>query len=53
MQYKLEAELVCCGSVAKSVQLCDPVDYSTPGLPVLHYLLEFAQIHVHLLSDAI
>ena len=25
----------------------------TPGSPVLHYLLEFAQIHVHLVVDAI
>ena len=28
--------------------LCHPMDCSTPGFPVLHYLLEFAQIHVHL-----
>ena len=27
--------------------LCDPVDCSTPGFPVLHYLPEFAQTHVH------
>ena len=27
--------------------LCDPMDGSMPGFPVLHYLLEFAQIHVH------
>ena len=27
--------------------LCDPVDYSTPGLPVHHQLPEFAQSHVH------
>ena len=44
-------------SVAQSCPtLCDPVDYSTPGLPVLpvlHYLLEFAQTHVHRVSDAI
>ena len=33
--------------------LCDPMDYSTPGFPVLHHLLEFAQIHVHWVSDAI
>ena len=25
----------------------DPMDCSTPGFPVLHYLPEFAQIHVH------
>ena len=27
--------------------LCDPMDCSMPGFPVLHYLPEFAQIHVH------
>ena len=31
----------------------DPTDCSTPGFPVLHYLLGFAQIHVHWVSDAI
>ena len=29
------------------VQLCDPMDCSTPGFPDLHCLLEFAQTHVH------
>ena len=28
--------------------LCDPMDCSTPGLPVHHHLLELAQTHVHL-----
>ena len=32
--------------------LCDHMDYRTPGFPVLHYLLEFAQTHVHWISDA-
>ena len=27
--------------------LCDPMDYSTPGLPVHHQLLEFTQTHIH------
>ena len=27
--------------------LCDPMNCSTPGFPVLHYLPKFAQIHVH------
>ena len=27
--------------------LCDPMDYSTPGLPVHHQLPELAQTHVH------
>ena len=30
----------------------DPVDCSKPGLPVPRHLLEFAQIHVHCISDA-
>ena len=29
------------------VRLCDPMDCSTPYFLVLHYLPEFAQIHVH------
>ena len=33
--------------------LCDPMDCSMPGFPVHHYLPEFAQTHVHWVSDAI
>ena len=33
--------------------LCDPMDCSMPGLPVHHQLLEFAQTHVHRVSDAL
>ena len=33
--------------------LCDPMCYSIPGFPVLHYLLQFAQTHGHWISDAI
>ena len=29
------------------VQLCDPMNCSTSGFPVLHHLLEFSQTHVH------
>jgi len=29
------------------VRLCDPMDYGTPGFPLLHYLWQFAQTHVH------
>ena len=32
---------------------CDPRDCSTPSFPVLHYLLEFALIHVHWFGDVI
>ena len=28
-------------------KLCEPMDCSTPGIPVLHHLLEFAQTHVN------
>ena len=33
--------------------LCDPMNCSTPGLPVLNFLPKFAQTLVHLVSDAI
>ena len=33
--------------------LCDPMNYSMPGLPVHQQLLEFTQTHVHRVSDAI
>ena len=33
--------------------LCDPMNHSTPGLPVHHQLLEFTQTHVRWVSDAI
>ena len=32
---------------------CNPMDCSTPGLPVHHQLLEFTQTPVHRVSDAI
>ena len=41
-------------SVAQScLTLCNPMDCSTPGLPVHHQLLEFTQTHVHWVGDAI
>ena len=41
-------------SVAQSCPtLCDPMNRSTPGLPVQHQLPEFTQTHVHRVSDAI
>ena len=33
--------------------LCDPMNHSTPGLPVHHQLPEFTQTHVHQVGDAI
>ena len=41
-------------SVAQSCPtLCDPMNRSTPGLPVHHQLPAFTQTHVHWVSDAI
>ena len=40
--------------VAQScLTLCDPMDHSTPGLPVHHQLPEFTQTHVHWVGDTI
>ena len=44
----------CCCLIAKScLTLCGPTGCSTPGFPDLHYLLEFAQTHIHCVGDAI
>ena len=40
-------------SVQLLSQLCDPMDCSTPGLPVHHQLPESTQTHVHWVGDAI
>ena len=43
----------CCCSVAQScLTLCNLMDCSTPGFPVLHHLPEFAQTHVQRVGDA-
>ena len=46
--------LECCHSVAQSCPtLCDPMDCSMPGFPVLYHLLELAETYVHRVGDAI
>ena len=46
--------LLCCCLVAQlCLTLCDPMDGSMPGFPVLQYLSEFAQTHVHRVDDNI
>ena len=41
-------------SIAQSCPaLCNPMNRSTPGLPVHHQFLEFTQTHVHRVGDAI
>ena len=45
--------LRCCSVALLSPTLCNPMDCNTPGLPVPHHLLEFDQVHVHCIGDAI
>ena len=46
--------LLCCYSVTKLyLTVCYPMNCSTPGFSILHYLLEFVQIGVHWVGDAI
>ena len=51
---KMYPVLVQFSSVTQScLTLCDPMNRSTPGLPVHHQLPEFTQTHVHQVGDAI
>ena len=43
----------CCSVITSSPSLCNPMNCSTPGYTLLHYLPEFAQTHVHWVGDAI
>ena len=50
----LRLVLVQFSSVAQSCPtLCDPMNRSTPGLPVHHQLPKFTQTHIHRVGDAI
>ena len=53
--YFLDCEIIVqFSSVAQSCPtLCNPMNPSTPGLPVHHQLLESTQTHVHCVGDAI
>ena len=44
---------VCCSITQSCPTLWDPMNSNTPGFPVLHHLLEFAQTHVRWVGDAI
>ena len=47
-------QLVQFSSVAQSHPTCwDPMNRSTPGLPVCHQLPEFTQTHIHRVDDTI
>ena len=43
----------CYSGTKSCLTLWDPMDCSTPGFPVLHYVPDFAQIHVRWVGDAI
>ena len=43
----------CCSVAQLCPTLCDPMNYSTAGFPIIHHLPGFAQTHVHWVSDAI
>ena len=54
LQIVFAVEYVQFSSIVQSCPtLCNPMDCSTPGLPVLHKLQKLAQTHVHQVSDAI
>ena len=50
LKFRWEAVLIV---VQSYPSLCDPMDCSMPGFPVLHHLPEFAQTHGHWIDDAI
>ena len=45
--------IYCCSVPQLCLTLCDRIDCSTPGFPVLHCHPEFAQTHVHWVGDAV
>ena len=47
LMLSLRSPCCFCSVTQSCLTLCNPMDCSTPGCPVVHYLLEFAQIHVH------
>ena len=67
MQHKISTDFFCafyqltktflslchCSITQSRPTLCNPMDCNMPDLPVLHYLLEFAQTHVHSVDGAI
>ena len=49
----IQLYIFCCSVAQSCLTLCDSMDWSMPGFPVLHCLWGFAQTHVHWISDAI
>ena len=48
---RVEIHCFCCSVAQSCPTLCNPMDYSTPGFPVLHHLPDFPQTYVHWVSD--
>ena len=44
---------ICCSLAQSHPTLWDPMDCSTPGFPILHYLTKLVQTHFHWVSDSI
>ena len=54
LEITTHSEDICCCSVSQLCPtLCDIMDCSTPGFPVLRHLPGLAQTHVHWVGDAI
>ena len=51
--YMMEYSVQFSSVIQSCLSLCDPMNRSTPGLPVHHQLPEFTQTHVHRVRDAI
>ena len=51
--YICSLEPICCSLTQLCLTLCDPMDYSMPGIPILHHFSELVQTEVHWISDAI
>ena len=49
----MDLDSYCCSVTQWCQTLCDPMDCSTPGLPVPHHIPKCAQVHVHCIGDAI
>ena len=45
------SSMICCLVAQSCPTVCDPMDCSTQGFPILHHLPEFVQIHVHGVSE--
>ena len=47
------SQLFSCSVFQSCPTLCNPMDCSTPGIPVPHYLPKSAQVHIHCTGDAV